>query len=367
MRWITSLLVVVGGYLSPAVLEAAVNLSLQPQANPVQVGQTARIDLIAANTLGTPQEVAAVDAIVQWDPAVLQLLGYTNPTPDPWMFHGFLPDPCGLNDVLADGEALYTALAPPPPDSAVVPAFGSIVVTTFEFTALQTATGAPIDLVIQQADCTTRVFAPSPPQTNLLGAAAGTAIDIVDVLPLGRLALEADFCQLDAFPGWPGDQIVIQLHMRNLQQPVTGFQAFLEYDHDRLAYCGSLSAYTASPFGVHVQPVLTAEVSPGWLRLDGSTFGPGTSSEAMLAALVFTVYPVGECTICCSVVFDLNQPFPSELSYQGVPVPTALSNSAVVFLDGDGPVFTDHPDSLEVCAPAATRSSRRRLRTTAEQ
>jgi polyisoprenoid-binding protein YceI len=94
---------------------------------------------------------------------------------------------------------------------------------------------------------------------------------------------------------------------------------------------------------MHVQSTLTAEVSPGQLRLDGSDafLGPGVSGDALLATLVFDVDM--ECATT-TVDFDLAQPFPSTLSFAGYPLPTSLTNTPGFALDDTPPVFDPYAD-----------------------
>ncbi len=169
------------------------------------------------------------------------------------------------------------------------------------------------------------------------GAAAGD---------VNRLAVEtAGACLAD-------DQIEVEVWMRDLAQPVTGFQAFLAFDHAVLTYRGDLSTYTGAPFPLHIQPLSTAEVEPGELRLDGSAAlgDPGDDQDALLATLVFDVTGVCETT---AIAFDVDELFASELSFEGLPVATVLNGSPPFTLDGTPPSI-DCPDDLTVPADAAS-------------
>jgi len=105
-----------------------------------------------------------------------------------------------------------------------------------------------------------------------------------------------------------GDQICVQLYMRNLTQNATGYQAFLQYNNTVLTFDTGSSCYSKNspaqpvsancpetgPFPTHIQQIATAEVSPGQINLDGAApfFGPGsngTSADSLLATLCFTV------------------------------------------------------------------------------
>ncbi|MDX2199390.1 MAG: hypothetical protein SF069_10530 [Phycisphaerae bacterium] len=172
-----------------------------------------------------------------------------------------------------------------------------------------------------------------------------------------NLSLEIDDCPDDA-NGASGYQIAIELWMRDLVPNATGFAAFLDYDNVQLTYRPSLSSYTLAPFPLHVTGIPASEVSPGQIRLDGSAAfaSPGTNADSLLATLVFDV------NVECGppdVIFDLTQPFPSELSLNGVGRPTLLLNTPAVTLDDTPPLLTapttvDIECSTALPAPAAT-------------
>ncbi len=165
----------------------------------------------------------------------------------------------------------------------------------------------------------------------------------------GTLSLETTSCQddVDAAAGY---QIAVSLWMRDLPMNANGFQAFLTYDTAVLDYRGDLSSYTGAPFALHIQPTATAEVAPGEIRLDGSDNfnGPGTASDSKLATLVFDV--VSECDLT-EVMFDLTQSFDSELSLDGEPIATLLSNTGE-FMNDDTPPVINCPPDISVPADA---------------
>ncbi len=167
------------------------------------------------------------------------------------------------------------------------------------------------------------------------------------------LSLElANSCPGDANGAGPGDLITVELHMRDVTEPVGGFQAFLAYDVALLHFRADLSAYTMTPFPLHAQPMASVESGPGEMDLDGAImFGAlPVSGDHKLADLVFEVQPGADCQ-STDVVFRLNPPFVSELSLEGVPVPTSLSDSPVFTLDDTPPVLTT--GSIDACYPTA--------------
>jgi len=161
--------------------------------------------------------------------------------------------------------------------------------------------------------------------------------------PLSNLVLEVP----DGCLGGLGDILDIELWMRNLPQTVTGFQAFLDFDPAVLDYRGDLSAYTATPFNLHIRPTASAEVAPGELELDGSAAfsNPGTDLDSLLATLRFE--PLAEC-VMTSVGFRQTL-FDSEVSVEGDPLPTSTLETRDFYLDGAGPVLTCPVDVTVEC------------------
>jgi len=99
----------------------------------LEPGDTLLVDLIAQ---ADPEEPFTVlEAIIVYDPAYITLTGYDDDNSGyagGWGISGFRPNPDGLNDVIGDGDALYTASA-----RLGVPAVASpdpgLVVTTLVF------------------------------------------------------------------------------------------------------------------------------------------------------------------------------------------------------------------------------------------
>ena len=154
-----------------------------------------------------------------------------------------------------------------------------------------------------------------------------------------ELALDVADCQDDAFPGTSGYQIVVELQMLNLTSLVTGFQAFVDYDMGSLSYEGALSSYTGAPFSQHFSSANQAD--SGSLALDGNVgFSPGTptDADAVLASLVFTVL-TPDCSPSNLILFQTGGSFPTEVSYAGLPLATALTDPAPFTLDDTPPTI----------------------------
>jgi len=131
------------------------------------------------------------------------------------------------------------------------------------------------------------VRAESQDAVEVSGSTAGTII----LCPIpSQLTLEAGICQADADGASPGIQIVVELWMRDLCTPASGFQAFVSYDVSKLTYAGSLSSYMGPSFPIHIGAI--DQAADGSLELDGSVnFGDPTvfPPDELLATLVFDV------------------------------------------------------------------------------
>ena len=108
-----------------------VDMMLGPCAQVVPTLDVAEVQLVLSADQAS--SVAAVDAIIRWDPSELELLEAV-PGPGPWFVTGFLDDPDGINTDIDDGLALYTALSPPQSAIVLPP---DLVVATFRFRVMR--------------------------------------------------------------------------------------------------------------------------------------------------------------------------------------------------------------------------------------
>jgi hypothetical protein len=123
--------------LSAAAAAETVSLSFRPLYQTSGVGAIVEVDIIASSDGPNDQPIYAIDAILDWDPAYLELIGNDDSNADySWFVTGFLNDPDDINDDLTDGDALFTALAQAGNPAQVPPPPGMIV-TTLQFEALQ--------------------------------------------------------------------------------------------------------------------------------------------------------------------------------------------------------------------------------------
>lgn len=148
-----------------------------------------------------------------------------------------------------------------------------------------------------------------------------------------KLTLEVE----DECPGGEGTLFQVELWMRDLPHEVTGFQAFVSFDPDVLAYQGG--AYTPSPFPLHVQDLNSAEINPGLVNADGSTTfdGTGEDDDSLLAILFFEV--LEECETL-RIDFGQFDSFVSQISFEGVPINGILVPTQPLTFDGDPPMIT---------------------------
>lgn len=166
----------------------------------------------------------------------------------------------------------------------------------------------------------------------------------------GTLSLEvAGACPDDANAA-SGYQVEVQLWMRDLLDPATGYQAFMTYDTGLLTYRGDLSSYSGSPYPAHIGGIAFAESSPGVISLNGfeDPMAPigGTTVDSLLATLVFDVD-----VDCSSTSFAFDTSPASELSFEGVPLATGNVPTSTVTLDDTPPVITT--GMIAACYPSA--------------
>jgi hypothetical protein len=175
---------------------------------------------------------------------------------------------------------------------------------------------------------------PAPPDTLFIG--------------FNNLGLEIGDCP-DDYDASAGYQIAVELWMRGLNQNVSGYAAFLEFNPMQLSYRPDLSSYTG-PFGLHVTNIGDAEVAGGKLEVNGAILLGDPSvppDDYHLATLVFDV------NVQCAplnLTFDTSGPFSSVLSLKDSALPTPLFDAPGVTLDDEPPVLTA-PDNGSIACP----------------
>ena len=135
---------------------AAINLEWRSSSISVPVGSSFSIGLYAVSDDASSQSLASVDAILDWNPALLKLTGITNNSPYSWMSSNF-PDDCALDGLNGnavcpsytglpanDGSAYYRSFR-----NFTAPAFATpagLLVATFNFDALAETPSAMLEI-----------------------------------------------------------------------------------------------------------------------------------------------------------------------------------------------------------------------------
>lgn len=191
-NWIGGVSILIAVALAGApTTHADINLELRPMSYTTCVGNDVHLGLYAiSDDPNAPQNLSAMDVIVGWDPAYLQLLGNVDPGQPSWFVSTFIiPDPYGLNEANPpqDGDGIYTALALPGQAVDATPA--GTLITTFEFVALAEVTGTLVELLDSAGNPIghTRVFSGDEPNLIVTGTLNGSSVDIVLITCPGDL------------------------------------------------------------------------------------------------------------------------------------------------------------------------------------
>lgn len=190
--------------------------------------------------------------------------------------------------------------------------------------------------------------------------------------PSNVLSLESPACV-----GEDGDQIQVELWLRNPSQPITGFQAFIQFDPGALTYLGTPSCYAKcsgaidppcnrGPFQLQFPSNIASAgafpgAMPGQLNISGSVAPSGAcaapaTAESLIAILVFQVN-AGQSCAGSQVEFRPFGNLNSEFSFQGSPIPTALSPTPVFVFDDTPPDISCPPDVMVPCTDSIVPSA----------
>ena len=134
---------------------------------------TLRVALYALSDNSQNQSISAMDVVLAWDPAVLQLVGLDTAVNYPyvWLFSGFSNDHAldGLNDTWNDGNALYTALAQLGTPAWAPP--GGLLVAQFVFHKLRVGAPTEVEMLANYGRYShTVVYDGAVPGLNVTGA-----------------------------------------------------------------------------------------------------------------------------------------------------------------------------------------------------
>lgn len=138
--------ILLGAFLAPDAAAQLVDVYFAPRTSVVQVGEVLEVDLVVRSDGLVGVQFAALDALLDYDPAHLQLTGNDDSASGQvWYASAFLNDPDGINADIGDGQAIYNALCVPG-SPAIAPTFGATV-TTLRFTALSETPSTTISLL----------------------------------------------------------------------------------------------------------------------------------------------------------------------------------------------------------------------------
>ncbi|UCC30743.1 MAG: hypothetical protein JSU86_00400 [Phycisphaerales bacterium] len=181
-----------GTCVGTLVSAPSVDLVWSPATQTVNRGQAAQIDLVAMSATCMDHPAGAIEVILSWDPLVLELAGNTDTGSINWLISDFPNDSGldGLNEPFGgtpanDGDALYQALTALQSGVQIPP--GGVVVTTFEFLALDGTVGSQIIIPPSVGSFT---------ETRVLGAGALLGEDLTG--SLGSATVRITECQDDA-------------------------------------------------------------------------------------------------------------------------------------------------------------------------
>ncbi|NNF41819.1 MAG: hypothetical protein HKN62_02015 [Phycisphaerales bacterium] len=160
------------------VAHGDIDLELRPTEDLVEVGAPVLVELYAISDDKGIQTLAALDAIVAWNPSRLRLTGLE---PTGIGSAGFPPDPFGLNESNppADGDGVLIYFAPFSGPIQATPA--GTLITTLRFTALAPASDTVVGMLENAGDPpgATRVFSGDTAGLDVLGTLRNATLDIV--------------------------------------------------------------------------------------------------------------------------------------------------------------------------------------------
>jgi hypothetical protein len=144
----------------------------------------------------------------------------------------------------------------------------------------------------------------------------------------------------------PGQTVTVELHQRDLDQLVRGFQAFVRFDSTRMTL--DSGTYTASPYGLPVIDPIAAvgddiDMAAG---IDDFAGQSPTTDDALLVTLTFTA---GSTDGLTTLTFRPHDP-PTRFSDEtGLPVTPTLIDAPPIVIDGTPPVITCPADVTVEC------------------
>ncbi|MHC4219869.1 MAG: hypothetical protein ACYSU7_15615 [Planctomycetota bacterium] len=167
---------------------ANIDLELRPAIQTVFIGPGAEVDvgLYAVSDSAGDQLLSAIDAIIQWDPEYLKLLGNHGIGAVTLIASGFpLGDPFGLNeaDPPQDGDGMYVAWAQLGTPVAATPA--GTLITTFVFEPIKYNPATPVNILSTAGSPpgNSVVYDGTVPGLDVTGTLGGCLIEILPCCP----------------------------------------------------------------------------------------------------------------------------------------------------------------------------------------
>jgi hypothetical protein len=165
-----------------APASANIVLEFRPFSQTVLVGSTVTLGLYAVWDGQPHQSLAAVDAIMGWDPTYLRMLNVSNAGAVSLLFSGFPSnDPYHLNEVVPplDGDGLYQGLANF--GTPVTATTDGVLLTTLRFTALAQTPLTPVNFLFSGGSPLgyTRVYDATVPNLDITGGLHGATVTII--------------------------------------------------------------------------------------------------------------------------------------------------------------------------------------------
>lgn len=169
---------------------ANINLELRPTFQSVLLGSTFNVGLFAVsdNPIAN-QSTSALQVILTWDPAFVQLAGLDN-TGSPLNTSAFIPgDPFGLNASTTDGDALWNGFSQPGVPVQATPT--GTFLTNFVFNANNiTLPTTFINIPATGGNGGfTAVYGGGAPGQDVTGTLTGATVQVLPVPAPGALAM----------------------------------------------------------------------------------------------------------------------------------------------------------------------------------
>lgn len=218
---------------APPVL---VDIQLAPATQSVLVDDIIEVTMSLSAQGASSGPVTKVDAILNWDPALLEFVEYDiTGAGYAWDTHGFPVDPDGLNLSMTDGDAFFevTTVAGTPADAPAAP--GSLAVATFRFRALAetAATSVSLDPIATLDETRVIGLGTGDVRTGSISSTAEVTIDPIPIIHIDAVFTPAS--QVKTY----GDVVEITLTLSAddiVDGEVSALDAILLWDPARLDY-----------------------------------------------------------------------------------------------------------------------------------